>query len=65
MYNYSPVGKYRYKHLPMGVANSPDIFHQKMNDLLHVFEFICAYIHDIYPNQRRLDKSHTEIRVKA
>ena len=31
----------------MGVANSPDIFQQKMNDLFHGFEFICSYIDDL------------------
>ena len=39
--------KYRYKHLPTGVANFPDIFQQKMNDLFHGFEFIRAYIDDL------------------
>ena len=29
--------KYRYKRLPMGVANLPDIFQHKMNDLFHGF----------------------------
>ena len=47
MYEYSSVGTYWYKRLPMGVANSPDIFHQKMNDLFHGFYFIHAYIDDI------------------
>ena len=47
MYNYSSVGKYWYKRLPMGVADSPDIFQQKMNYLFHGFEFICAYIDDL------------------
>ena len=42
-----PGKKYRYKRLPMGVANSPDIFQQKMNDLFNGFEFICAYIEDL------------------
>ena len=28
-----PWGKYYYKHLPMGVSNSPENFQQKMNDL--------------------------------
>ena len=37
-------GKYWYKYLPMGVANSPESFQQKMNDLFHRFEFIRAYI---------------------
>ena len=30
-----PWGGYRYKHLPMGVANSTEIFQRKMNDLFH------------------------------
>ena len=30
-------GKYWYKCLPMGVAISTDLFHQKMNYLFHVF----------------------------
>ena len=43
----TPWGKYRYKRLPMGLANSPDIFQQKMNDLFHGFEFIPTYIDDL------------------
>ena len=27
-------GKYEYQQLPMGLCNSPDIFQEKMNDLL-------------------------------
>ena len=38
---------YCYKHLPMRVANSPDIFQQKMIYLFHGFEFISAYINEI------------------
>ena len=38
---------YCYKHLPMRVANSPDIFQQKMIYLFHGFEFIRAYIDEI------------------
>ena len=37
-----PWGKYWYKRLPMGVANSLDIFQHKMNDLFNGLEFICA-----------------------
>ena len=48
MRNYSPKVKYFYKHIPMIVANSIDIFQQKMNDLFHVFEFIRAYIDDLF-----------------
>ena len=32
-----PWGKFCYKSLPMGVANSPDIFQQNMNNLFHGF----------------------------
>ena len=32
-----PQGKYGYKRLSMGVANLPDIYQQKMNDLFHRF----------------------------
>ena len=31
----------------MGVANSPDIFQQKKNNLFQVFEFIFAYMYEI------------------
>ena len=40
-------GKYRYTCLPMGVANPPEIFQQKMNDLFNGFQFIRAYIENI------------------
>ena len=30
----------------MGVANSPEIFQQKMKDSFHVFELIRAYMDD-------------------
>ena len=39
-----PWGKYHHNNLPMGVDNSPYIFQWKMNDLIHRFEFICAYL---------------------
>ena len=35
-----PWGKYRYKRLPMGVSNSPDILQEKMNENFRGFEFI-------------------------
>ena len=31
----------------MAIGNSPDIFQQKMNDLFHEFEIICAYIDEL------------------
>ena len=31
----------------MRVANSTDILQHKMNNLFHVFEFICAYMDEL------------------
>ena len=42
-----PWGKYRYKRLPTGVTNSPEIFQHKMKDSFHEFEFIRAYIDEL------------------
>ena len=32
----------------MGIANSPEIFQQKMNNLFHGFEFIHLYVYKIF-----------------
>ena len=42
-----PWVKYRYKRLPMGVSNSPDIFQEKMNEIFCAFEFIRVYIDEM------------------
>ena len=42
-----PWGKYEYLRLPMGLCNSPDIFREKMNDLMQDLEFARAYIDDL------------------
>jgi hypothetical protein len=34
-----PWGKYSYKRLPMGIAGSPDIFQEKMSDLMATLDF--------------------------
>ena len=47
MYDHYPLGKYNYKRLTTVIANSPDIFEQKMKDLFHGFDFIRAYIDDL------------------
>ena len=47
MYIIRPWEKYRYKCLPMGVSNAPDIFQDKMNEVFRGFEFIWAYINDL------------------
>ena len=42
-----PWAKCRYKRLPMGVSNSPDIFQEKINEMFCGFEFIQAYTNDM------------------
>ena len=55
-----PWGKYPYKPLPMGVENSQEIFQQKMTDLFHGFEFICAYLYDLLVLTKEDRKYHVQ-----
>ena len=40
-------GKYKYKRLPMGICNPPDIFQEKINYMFQGFKFIILYINDL------------------
>jgi hypothetical protein len=42
-----PWGKYSYKRLPMGIADSPDIFQSKMLELMEDLEYVQAYLDDL------------------
>ena len=42
-----PWGNYKYKRLPMGICNSPEIFQENMNEICCGFEFIIAYIYGL------------------
>ena len=42
-----PWGKYSYKRLPMGIAGLPDIFQEKMSNLMATLEFIRTYLDDL------------------
>ena len=55
-----PYGKYRYKRLPMGVSNPPDIFQKKMNRTFCGFEFIRSYIDDLLIITRGYWPNHLE-----
>ena len=48
-----PFGKYEYQRLPMGLCNSPDIFQEKVSEVMSGLEFVRAYIDDI------LDLTHS------
>ena len=40
-------GKFEYQRLPMGLCNSPDIFQEKMSELLDGLDSVRVYIDDI------------------
>jgi Reverse transcriptase (RNA-dependent DNA polymerase) len=42
-----PWGKYSYLRLPIGVANSPDIFQSKISQLMVRLVFVRAYLDDV------------------
>ena len=42
-----PWGKYEYLRLPIGLSNSPDIFQEKMSELMAGLEFARAYLDDL------------------
>ena len=55
-----PWGKYEYVRLPMGLCNSPDIFQEKMSDLMNGLEFARAYIDDLLVVTQGNFKLHLE-----
>ena len=42
-----PWGKYSYKRLPMGISGSPDIFQEKMSNLMATLEYVRTYLDDL------------------
>jgi hypothetical protein len=42
-----PWGKYSYKRLPTDIAGSPDIFQEKMSELMESLEFVRAYLDNL------------------
>ena len=42
-----PFGKFEYQRLPMGLCNSPDIFQEKMSQLMTDLEYVRVYIDDL------------------
>jgi hypothetical protein len=42
-----PWGKYKYCCLPMGILVSPDIFQEKMSELMTGLDFASAYLDDL------------------
>ena len=55
-----PWGKYEYLRLPMGLCNSPDIFQEKMTDLMVGLEFARAYIDGLLVVSRSSVEEHLQ-----
>ena len=43
----TPLGRYRYKRLPMGISIAPEIFQRKMTELLDGLPGVVCYLDDI------------------
>ena len=55
-----PWGKDEYLRLPMGLCNSPDIFQEKMSELMQGLEFARAYIDDLLVVSKGNFEKHLE-----
>ena len=42
-----PWGKYSYLRLPMGIADSSNIFQAKMLELMVALDYVCMYLDDL------------------
>lgn len=54
------TGKYEYLRLPMGLCNSPDIFQEKMGELMTGLDFARAYLDDLLIIPRGSSDEHLE-----
>jgi hypothetical protein len=41
-------GKYIYFRLPMVISGCPDIFQQKMSEIMQHLEFVCTYLDYVF-----------------
>ena len=55
-----PFGKYEMQRLPMGLCNSPDIFQEKMSELMDGLEFVRTYIDDLLVLTKGSFEDHLE-----
>ena len=55
-----PFGKYEHQRLPMGLCNSPDIFQEKMSELMEGLSFVGTYINDLLCLTKGTFEDHLE-----
>jgi Reverse transcriptase (RNA-dependent DNA polymerase) len=53
-------GKYEYQRILMGLCNSPDIFQEKMSELMEGLDFIRTYIDDLLVITKESFDDHLE-----
>jgi hypothetical protein len=53
MYNHIPLGKYKYKRLPMSIKISPDVFQNVMSKLTQDIDYVKTYLDDLLILQTR------------
>eukprot|EP00957_Ditylum_brightwellii_P117249 8942108-Ditylum_brightwellii.AAC.1 len=57
-----PWGKYQYLRLPMGLS-APDIFQEKMSELMVGLEFAETYLDDFMPNKWIILRSFKKLTI--
>jgi Reverse transcriptase (RNA-dependent DNA polymerase) len=55
-----PFGKLEYQRIPMGLCNSPDIFQEKMSELMEGLEFVRTYLDDLLCLTKDTFEDHLE-----
>jgi ribosome-interacting GTPase 1 len=55
-----PFGKYEYQRIPMGLCNLPDIFQEKMSELMEGLDFVRTYIDDLLVITKESFDDHLE-----
>ena len=60
MHDYYPLGKISLQTSTTGIANSPDMFQQKKDDLFHGFEFIHSHIDELLMSTKEDWKYHVQ-----
>jgi hypothetical protein len=53
-------GKYEYQRIPMGLCNSPDIYQEKMFELMEGLDFVRTYIGDLLVITKESFEDHLE-----
>ena len=55
-----PFGKYEYQRIPMGLCNSPDIFQEKMSELMEGLDYALTYLDDLLCITKGTFEDHLE-----